>query len=154
MSVRILTGGAALAALIPVMANPAPEIRTDASIDMDGPQEPGKIWWVATDATAVLAWCAAWPDGADAWHCGSNYELDWRTRTGRFWPRTHRRRQQWLERIAAPASTWLHDAHPDTGSHDNVVRVHLDTGWTLTGKGGWSFDIPGQWCVQMAWTPT
>ncbi len=99
------------------------------------------VWWVGVKDETVVALGAVWQDPGGTWHSGCNAELGWRDRDERYWPDLHDARQGWLAGNAVRLdirriTTWLHDVEGAAPGTSAVVRVHLDTGWTLTGQAG------------------
>lgn len=125
----------------PLVDQPPAELWADGAHDLTA-LPPAIIVWAAVEER-VLALASAWP-GDEVWCCGLNAEIGWRDRAERYWPLCHAARQDWLiEQRIRRATTWLHDEPPPAapGTAD-VVRIHLETGWTFTGREGPSPDGP------------
>ncbi len=103
------------------------------------------MWWLTVAADIPVALAAVWQDNDGQWRSGCNAELGWRSRPEqeRYWPGLHALRQVWLTEYGREIdriTTWLHDVEGAPAGTASVVRVHLDSGWTLTGLAG---TVPG-----------
>lgn len=120
--------------------NPPAELWDDGRHNLS--EVPGNaFWWLAVEDGAPVALGAVWQEPDGTWRSGCNAEIGWRSRPeqARHWPDLHAARQTWLTGRRSEISrivTWLHDVEGAPAGTSNVVRAHLDSGWTLTGQAG------------------
>lgn len=119
-------------------ADPPAELWDDGRHNLA--EVPGNaVWWLAAEDDTPVALSAVWREPDGTWRSGCNAELGWRQRDERYWPLLHTLRQDWLTERRDEIShvvTWLHDEQGAPPGTESVVRVHLDSGWTLTGQAG------------------
>lgn len=120
-----------------LITDPPPELWDDGRHDLSEVPDDA-LWWLAIEDDISVALGAVWREPDESWRSGCNAELGWRGRAARYWPELHKARQSWLADHGEIGHivTWLHDVEDAPPGTESVVRVHFDSGWTLTGLAG------------------